>query len=322
MKFKDYYKVIGVPPEATADEIKAAYRALARKYHPDVSKVAGAQQRFIEIGEANEVLKDPARRVAYDKLRAAGWKEGQEIEPPQSARDHGHQGEAGEVNGDEGERFSDFFQSLFGRRAQGGPGGYDRGAFHERGEDIHFTMPVTLEESYSGGERQLRFQAPDAGTHGAATASMRTIAVKIAKGAIQGSMMRLRGQGHPGSSADLSGDLYLQVDLVPHRWYQVDGRNVSLPVPITAWEAALGAQVAVPTLGGTVTATIPPGAQGGQKLRLKGRGLPGDLPGDPAGDQYLVLSIAVPAAVSDKAKDLYRELAKESTFSPRAAFAV
>jgi curved DNA-binding protein len=322
VKFKDYYRVIGVPPEATADEIKLAYRALARKFHPDVSKVAGAQQRFIEIGEANEVLKDPERRAAYDRLRAEGWKEGQEINAPQPARDRGQRGSAAGTDDGEGEHFSDFFESLFGRRSHGGRGGFERGSFQQRGQDIHFTLPVTLEESFQGGERQLKFQVPDAEFQGAATAAPRTITVKVAKGAIQGTTMRLRGQGHPGSSADLAGDLYLQVELVPHRWYQVDGRNLSLVVPITAWEAALGAQVAVPTLGGTVTATIPPGAQGGQKLRLKGRGLPGDHPGDPAGDQYLVLNLAVPTVVSDKAKDLYRELAKESNFSPRAAFAV
>lgn len=318
MQFKDYYKVIGVAPQATADQLKAAYRTLARKLHPDVNKEAGAEKRFTDLGEAHEVLKDPERRAAYDQLRAAGWREGQEMDPPPAAR--GAQGarrttRTGGTESGNAAQFSDFFESLFGPQASGGErhGGFERSAYHERGEDVTYALAVSLEEAYSGGERQLTFQLPDQpGDH------VRTINVKIPKGVLAGTRMRLRGQGHPGSAAASNGDLFLEIGLAPHPLYAVSGSDVSLTVPIAPWEAALGAQVAVPTLGGTVTATIPAGAQQGQKLRLKGRG----LPTEPPGDQYLILSIALPPSASEKAKGLYRDLAAESAFNPRAALGV
>lgn len=317
MNFKDYYRIIGVPPKATADEIKIAYRTLARKYHPDVSKEPDAEKRFTDIGEANEALKDPARRAAYDELRAGGWKEGQEIDapPPRPQAEAG----GGSFSG-EGADFSDFFQSLFGRgRSSGGrPGGATRSAFHERGDDIHASFVVTLEESYRGGERQFTLQSPTIDAGGELVRGQRTITVKIPAGVTDGSKVRLRGQGHPGVTGDLNGDLYLEIELAPHRRFRVDGRNLSLDVPIAPWEAVLGAQVAVPTLGGTVTATIPAGSQPNQKLRLKGLG----LPGDPPGDQYLTLTLALPPVASDKAKALYRDLAAESAFDPRIPLGV
>lgn len=309
MKFKDYYRVLGVAPEATPEEIKAAYRKLAREFHPDVNKKAGAELRFVELGEANEALKDPERRAAYDRLRAGGMREGQEIDGPPPRRDFDRSGGA---NHDQSAHFSDFFQSLFGGRH-----GSFSSPLEEQGSDIHSRMVVTLEECYHGGERQLKLQLPGL-DRGESVSSARSITVKIPKGTIPGSTLRLRGQGHPGADIENAGDLYLQIELAPHQQYQVSGRDLSLALPITPWEAMLGAQVAVPTLGGTVTATIPAGAQGGQRLRLKGRGLPGDRPADPAGDQYLVLSIAVPPTSSDKAQELYRQLAKESAFNPRA----
>jgi curved DNA-binding protein len=313
VKFKGYYRILGVDPKATAEKIKAAYRKLARMYHPDVNKKAEAQQRFVELGEANEALKDPERRAAYDRLRAGGMREGQEIDgpPPRHEFDHAGRSEHGQ-----NAHFSDFFQSLFGGR-HGGFGNPPQ----EQGADIHYRMVVTLEECYHGGERQLKFQLPGQ-DHDDSAGSARAITVKIPKGTMPGSTLRLRGQGNSGVDIEHSGDLYLQVELAPHKLYQVSGRDLSLAVPITPWEAMLGAQMAVPTLGGTVNATIPAGAQGGQRLRLKGRGLPSDRPADPAGDQYLDLSIAMPTSASDKAHELYRELARESAFNPRTMFAI
>lgn len=318
MKFKDYYRIMGVASEATTEDIKTAYRKLARKYHPDVSKEPDTLKRFTELGEANEVLKDTARRAAYDQLRAGGLREGQEMDAP-PPQDQGFHHPGSSDAGDDGD-FSDFFQSMFGRSAPGGGrhGGSHRNAFHERGDDIHAVFAVSLEEAYHGGERQFTLRAPTRGEHGEIVNGQRTISVKIPAGVTQGTKMRLRGQGQPGATTDTNGDLYLEIELSPHRFYRIDGRDISLDVPIAPWEAILGAQVAVPTLGGTVTATIPAGAQPGQKLRLKGRG----LPGEPSGDQYVVLVITVPATASEKAKVLYQDLAKESAFNPRAKLGV
>lgn len=317
MKFKDYYRVMAIAPEATADDIKSAYLKLARKYHPDVSKAAGTEKLFTDLVEANEVLKDPVKRTEYDKLRAAGFRDGQEMDAPSPARES-RRGRAS-PDGEEEAYFRDFFQSQFGGPAPGsgrsGRGGSGRSAYHERGDDMHYKFVVSLEESYHGGERQFTLQTPSFSDNGEILSGIRTISVKISKGVIQGTKMRLRGQGHPGITAESNGDLYLEVELAPHHLYRVDGHDLFLDVPITPWEATLGAQVEVPTLGGKVTATIPANAQNGQKLRLKGRGLPGETPGD----QYLTLNIALPPTSSDKAKDLYRELAKESTFNPRVA---
>lgn len=310
MKFKDYYRILAIEPAATAADIKAAYRKLAKKCHPDVSKDPESVMRFTELGEANEVLKDPERRAAYDHMRAAGWREGQELDGPRAPEDRHHNGtDPSDVSG-----YSDFFESLFGHRASGGR--QQRG-FHgqamDRGEDIHATFAISLEDAYGGVERQFTLQGPTTGEHG-----VRTIAVKIPAGVSSGTKMRLRGQGQPGSTPDLNGDLYLEITITPHRWYRIDGRNLALEVPIAPWEAVLGAQIAVPTLGGNVTVTIPAGAQAGQKLRLKGRG----LPGEPPGDQILTLNIVVPASASDKARVLYQDLAAESAFAPRVGLGV
>jgi len=301
MRFTDYYRVLGVPPDAKPEVIKTAYRKLARKYHPDVCKEPGTVKRFTDIGEAHDVLEDPVRRTAYDKVRAGGWTDGQEMHaPPPMADDQDGQDDSGD--------FSDFFTSMFGRQAAGGRShGSFRGVHRERGADMHYTLAVTLEESYAGSERQLSLQ----GTNG----ETRKLSVRIPKGVIQGTRIRLRGQGYPGSSAELHGDLYLDVDLIEHPVFHCDGGDVLLDVPIHPWEAVLGAAVDVPTLGGTVTATILPGAQQGQRLRLKGRGLPQDVPGD----QYLVLQVVVPPAASETVKEAYRALATASAgeSSPR-----
>lgn len=306
MRFTDYYKVLGVSPDAGPDEIKTAYRKLARTYHPDVSKEPGTVKRFTDIGEAHDVLEDPVRRSAYDKIRAGGWSDGQEMHGPSSAG--GHDAPDGATA-----EFSDFFSSMFGGQAAGGRRrGSSRSSYRERGEDMHYTVSVTLEESYQGAERQFSFQVPMADGR----SQPRTISVKIPKGVLQGTQIRLRGQGHPGGNAGVDGDLYLEVDLAEHPMFRCDGSDVLLDVPIAPWEAVLGAQIDVPTLGGTVSASIPAGSQQGQRLRLKGRG----LPHDPPGDQYLDLQIVVPAASNDAVKEAYRAVAKASAGEPRPRF--
>jgi curved DNA-binding protein len=309
MIFTDHYRVLGIAADASPADIKTAYRKLARAHHPDVSKAPGAEKRFKAIAEAYEALHDTKRRAAFDAIRAGGWKEGEETAAPHPGGDP-YAG-AGADGGDGLDRFRDLFRAQFGRRAHAQRGSFDDSAFDERGEDVHYALAVSLEESYGGGERELQLQAPRSGGAG------RAITVKIPKGVVDGTGIRLHGQGRPGGGAQPAGDLYLDVTLAPHRLFQVDGHDLTLALPIAPWEAVLGAEVAVPTLGGTVTATIPAGAHSGQKLRLRGRG----LPGEPPGDQYLILGIALPPSVSDNAKRLYRELAKEAketAFDPRA----
>lgn len=303
MRFKDYYRIMGVDPGIGADGLKSAYRALARRYHPDVNRDKGAEKRFTEIGEANEVLKDPERRAAYDRLRAAGWRDGQEMEVPAAAAEP----ERGRPDDDQDQRFADYLQSLFGRQGGGGRrGGFARG-FSGRGADSQFPFTVSLEEAFAGGERQFRYQTHEADGAGGLAPVTRGITVTIPPGVIHGTRIRLRGQGQPGAAPGEEGDLYLAIELAPHHLFRIEGRDLVLELPLAPWEAVLGTRVEVPTLGGPVTATIPAGARNGGRLRLKGRG----LPGDPPGDQYLVLGLALPAGASAKALELYRALAKE-----------
>ena len=208
MKFKDYYRIMDVAPDASADDIKTAYRKLARKYHPDVNKAASAQQSFTDLGEANEVLKDPAKRAAYDRMRAGGWKDGQDIETPPPPQDFSQFSDTEDGSAD---HFSDFFQSLFGRGSpRGRHGGFGRTAFHQRGEDIHYQLEISVEESYHGGKRDIRLQTPSIGEHGHVEAKERRLTVTIPKGVLPGTHLRLRGQGQPGESSELNGDLYLR----------------------------------------------------------------------------------------------------------------
>lgn len=303
MVFKDCYRILGVSAGASETEIKNAYRKLARKYHPDVSKLPGTVKLFTEVGEAYETLQDPLRRTEHDRLRAAGVRDGQDLDAPRATpRSQENQGPAAE----DVDRFNEALQSMFGRRA----GQQRREAFQERGRDIHHALSVTLEEAFGGGERQLTLQTPDPDGRDQTS----SISVTIPAGVIQGTKIRLRGQGQAGSVPELPGDLYLEIALVPHPRYRVTGHDLTLELPIAPWEAVLGARITVPTLGGPVTATIQAGSRDGERLRLKGRG----LPGDPPGDQYLALRIVVPATSSDPVKALYRDLAKASAFDARA----
>ena len=310
MEFKDYYQILGVARDATQDEIKRAYRKLARKYHPDVSKEADAETRFKEIGEAYEVLKDPEKRAAYDRL-GSGWKAGQEFRPPpdwdQGFEFHG----GGEPFG-----FSEFFETLFGRGfGAAGPG---RAAFRARGEDTHAKVLVDLEDAYRGATRTLTLTHTELGPDGRPRLEKRMLNVHIPKGVYQGQHIRLAGQGGSGLGGGSAGDLYLQVEFRPHRLYTVEGRDVYLALPVAPWEAALGATVKAPTPTGDVDLKIPPQSTNGRKLRLKGRG----IPGRPPGDLYVVLDIALPPADSDAARAAYDEFARKLRFNPRARLGV
>jgi curved DNA-binding protein len=313
MEFKDYYRIMGVKRDATPEEIKRAYRKLARKYHPDVSKAPDAEARFKEVGEAYEVLRDPERRATYDQL-SASWKAGQDFHPPPDwDRDAEFRGR-GFTDAD-AKRFSDFFESLFGR---GGPGERARPEFHARGEDIYAKVLVDLEDAYKGATRALTLTRTELGPDGRPQLKERTLNVRIPEGVRQGQHIRLAGQGEPGFGKGEPGDLYLKVEFRPHPFYHVEGKDVYLDLPVAPWEAALGATVKVPTPAGTVDLKIPPNSAGGRKLRLKGRGIPAREPGD----LYAVLQIALPPAESESARAAYREFGKAFEFNPRARLGV
>ncbi|WP_199100063.1 DnaJ C-terminal domain-containing protein [Dyella sp. ASV21] len=298
MEFKDYYDILGVKPEATEAEIKAAYRKLAKKYHPDRNKDAGAEEKFKAINEANEVLRDTEKRRAYDEVRAGGYRGGEQFRPPPGwGQGHGFE-HSGDGNGD----FSDFFESLFGRTG-GGPRGAPRA---RRGGDVHASVQIDLQTAFDGGRTRLALQ----GSHG----DERVLEVKIPAGIQPGQVIRLAGQGHSGMGGGPNGDLLLEVGIRDDARFKLDGRNVIHVLPIAPWEAALGATVPVPTLAGAVDLRIPAGSQSGRKLRLKGRGLPGAHPGD----QLVELSIRVPVAETDKQHKAYEALREQfEDYDPR-----
>jgi len=311
MRFKDYYAILGVPPNAGADQIRTAYRKLARAWHPDVNKAADAAGRFSEINEANEVLGDPAKRAQYDRVRAGGWQPGDEFEPPPGTRPQPRWAPAGEAGGEadheiDPEAFSEFFQAMFGGgvRAGGARGGGRR----RRGGDLEHPLTVTLEEAYRGAVRSIAIEQEDGGR--------RTLKVRIPPGVVDGTRVRVRGEGGAGSAGAAAGDLYLVIRLAPHPRFQADGRDVHLDLPVAPWEAVLGATVRTPTLGGEVDLAVPPGSRDGARLRLRGRG----LPGDPPGDQYVTVRIVVPAAADERQRRLWRDLAAAYPgFDARAA---
>ncbi len=316
MKYKDYYEIMGIKRDATQDEIKRSYRKLARKYHPDVSKAADAEERFKEVGEAYEVLKDPEKRTAYDQL-GANWQQGQDFQPPPGWQD-GFEFSGGGYTDTGSSRFSDFFEDLFGRS---GAGGFQQGrqhGFHMKGEDHHAKVGVSLEDAYNGAERAITLKIPEVDASGHLVTRDRKLNVKIPKGVTQGQRIRLRGQGGASTGDAPAGDLYLEVDLLPHPIFRADGRDIYVDLPVTPWETALGAQVSIPTLGGKVEMKIPAGSQSGSKLRLKGRGLPGKN----NGDQYVVLKIETPKPTTEKQKDLYRQMQQEMGFNPRSRMGV
>ena len=322
MKYKDYYETLGVPRSATQDDIKKAYRKLARKYHPDVSKMADAEARFKEINEANEVLKDPEKRAAYDQM-GSNWKAGQEFQPPPNwdagfefrGREGGASpfGAGGPFGGGEGFGASDFFETLFGRRGPAAGGARRHGGVE--GSDHHAKVLIDLEDAYHGAERTISLRTPVEGDDGRIAMQERTLDVHIPKGIRPGQHLRLAGQGAPGLGGARAGDLYLEIAFNPHPLFRVDGSDVYVDLPLAPWEAAVGASVDVATPEGTVQLTVPKNSAAGRKLRLKGRGLPGKNPGD----LYAVLGIVQPRAESDAARAAYESLAKAfPNFRPRA----
>ncbi|MDX1439273.1 MAG: DnaJ C-terminal domain-containing protein [Rubricoccaceae bacterium] len=313
MDFKDYYEILGVEKDATQDEIKRAYRKLARKYHPDVNKEPEAETRFKEIGEANEVLSDPDKRAAYDKL-GANWKQGQDFKPPPDW-DAGFEFRTDAFGG--GSSYSDFFEAIFGERMGGTRARRTRG-FQMRGEDHHAKVLIDLEDAYSGASRTITLRNPEWDSEGHLVYQDRSLKVKIPKGLKEGQKIRLAGQGTPGQGGGESGDLYLEIAFNPHRLYRIDGRDLYIDLPVAPWEAALGATVQVPTPTGKVDLKIPPDTPSGRKLRLKGLG----IPGKPAGDIYVVPQITLPPASSDSAKKLYKKMEAELAFNPRSKLGV
>ena len=304
MEFRDYYHILGVAKTATADEIKKAYRKLARKYHPDVSKESDAEERMKDINEANAVLSDPEKRAAYDQL-GSRHQTGQPFQPPPDWN-AGFEFSGG---GTDGADYSEFFANMFSHAGHS----RDTGDHQMRGEDHHAKIFIDLEDSYHGATRAITLRAPRADEQGRVEIKEHTLNVRIPKGVKQGQHIRLTGQGSPGMGGSMAGDLYLEIHFKPDPRYRVEGRDVYETVPVTPWEAALGATIDTPTPSGQVQLKAPAGSQSGRKLRLKGRG----IPGEPSGDLYVVLEVVLPPADTDKARQLYETMARELAFNPR-----
>lgn len=312
MEFKDYYKILGVAEDAPADEIKKAYRKLARKYHPDVSQEQDSEDKFKEVSEAYEVLKDPQKREEYDQLKQMGamGADGR-FRPPPNWESAAHFSEGGFTGADRG-GFSDFFDSIFGRSGSVHRN-YTKSGYQQvrmRGEDIHLTLPIFIEEAFRGCERVIEYQVPGIDEYGLLNHQKKKIKIKIPPESSPDKPIRLKGQGGKGIGGAENGDLFLDLEFAPHPLYSVKGNNLYRKVLVTPWEAVLGAKIKVPTLSGDVQVTIPPGSQSGKQFRLKGKGLKG-------GDLYLELDITVPTETSDKVRTLYEELAAASDYNPR-----
>lgn len=339
VEFKDYYQVLGVDRNASDDEIRKAFRTLARKYHPDVAKdKRGAEEKFKQINEAYEVLGDAAKRAKYDEL-GAHWRDGAQFQPPpggpsaHSRRTYRHSGPAGYDFQFDGTGFSDFFEQFFGARAApSGQSSHDFRDFSERGQDIEADLMVTLEEAFHGATRpiSLRSTAPCPSCHGAGllghgpcptcngsgeTARVDNYTVKIPPGVHQGQRLRLPGRGQAGTGGGGAGDLFLRVRIAPHPDFRIEGNNLHHELELAPWEAVLGAAVHVPTLTGPIQIKVPPGSQRGQRLRLRGHGLPAKS--GTRGDLFVALQIQVPGQLSDDERSLWVQLAKGSRFNPR-----
>jgi len=308
MEFKDYYAALGVERSATQDEIKRAYRKLARKYHPDVSKEPDAEARFKDVAEAYEALQDPEKRAAYDEL-GRRHPRGQEFQPPPDWGS-GYEFSGRDAGTAAGMDFSEFFESLFGQRSRG----MHRGGMAAGGGDHHAKVVIDLVDAYRGGRRTLSLRAPVHDAQGGVSFHDRTLEVNIPRGVKAGQQLRLAGQGAPGVGGGPAGDLYLEIAFAPHPHFRVEERDVYLDLPVAPWEAALGATVHAPTPDGRVELGIPAGSAGGRKLRLKGKG----LPGTPPGDLYVLLRVVTPAAGSAAQREAYEALSRSfAGFDPR-----
>jgi len=297
MKYQDYYQILGVPRDALKADIKKSYRKLARKYHPDVNQDASAEEKFKEVNEAYEVLKDDEKRQAYDRF-GSDWKHGHEF--------GGRAGPGGFSGGD----FSDFFESIFGGAQQQG-GRQQPPQPPRKGEDQQLKLDISLEEAYHGGTKTIQFSQKSAGGHGGV--EMKKLKVNLPKGSNNGQKIRLGKQGHPAPNGGETGDLYLEMNILPHRYFKLEDKDILLRLPLTPWEAALGTTLKVPTLDGKVELKIKPGMQSGQKMRLKGRGMPGAVPGD----QFVEIMIQTPPAENEQANKFYGQMQKQFEFNPR-----
>jgi curved DNA-binding protein len=310
--FRDYYEVLGVPRDASSEDIRQAYRKLARQYHPDVNKEPGAEERFKEVAEAYEVLREPEKRERYDRL-GANWKAGDDVSGASGFSGFGGpNGDFGDVRVEfgSGGDFSDFFEGLFGRggrpggrggRRTAGFGGFE--GFQTRGGDLEAELELTLEEAARGGRRRISL------------GDGRDYEVNIPPGVRDGQRIRLAGEGGSGAGGGPPGDLFLRVRIKPHPRFRVDGRDLYVDLPIAPWEGVLGAQVEVPTLDGRKRLRVPPGSSTGRRLRLRGQGMPGPRGGH--GDLYAVLKVEVPKKPTDEERELFEQLARVSKFDPR-----
>ena len=315
MKFKDYYKILGVSRKASQEEIKRAYRKLARKYHPDVNKESDAEERFKEVGEAYEVLKDPEKKSAYDQF-GDRWQDGQEFQTPPNWNE-GFSFKGGGYTDTGFAGFSDFFEDLFGR-GQAHSTGRNKATyrtFSMKGEDLHARVEINLEDAYYGATVNLNLGIPTVDEQGHVHQKSEQLQVKIPKGVREGQRVRLAGKGGAGIGQGASGDLFLEISLKPHRLFRPEDRDIYLELPVAPWEAALGTKITVPTLGGKVALHIPPNSQSGKKMRLKGRGLGRENPGD----QYVVLRIVNPPGIdSPEERALFEKMEQHFSFDPRA----
>ena len=318
---------MGVDKSSTGKEIKSAYRKLARKYHPDVNKATDAENRFKEIGEAYEVLKNKDKRKAYDEL-GSQWQAGDSFTPPpdweqyyqQAGHQQGHPG--GNYSGFEnvsGEDFSDLFSSIFGQAGRTGNGstrGFQQSRANPRGEDVHAKVEIDVEDAYRGSERMFSFSLAQQNAQGQLVKEQKTLNVKIPKGVKEGQHIRLAKQGGSGYGTGAKGDLFLEIAFRPHKIYQVLGKDVTIKLPLSPWEAALGCKVEVPTPNGSLSMNIAANSKSGQKLRLKAKGIPAKM----AGDLFVVIDIVNPPVHTEKQKQAYRQLSEAFEFQPRSYF--
>jgi curved DNA-binding protein len=321
VEFKDYYKILGVSKNATAAQIKKEYRKMARKYHPDVNSASDSEQKFKEVGEAYDVLKDPEKRKAYDQY-GSDWKAGKEQQQYRQQYQQQQQPGAGFGTGggfdfgggfEDAGQYSDFFESLFG-------GGRQRGrstgqSFRQKGEDVNASITIPLKDAFEGSTRKISFETPAVSPDGQLTNKIVNLNVKIPKGIKNGQKIRLKGKGNPGQNGGAAGDMYIKVEFEKHRLFKVEGADIYISLPLAPWEAALGASVNIPAPAGNIKLKIPAGSAQGKKLRLKGKGIPAKIPGD----MFVVINIVLPPADNSEAKKVYEEM-KNLNFNPRENF--
>jgi curved DNA-binding protein len=313
MEFVDYYKILTVAEDADSKAIKTAYSKLARKYHPDVSEHSQAEEKFKEVTEAYEVLKDPEKRAQYDEYRKYG-------DRASGRQDSGYSNSQYAGGSSGSADFSEFFSSIFGgagARAAGQNGGYEftsQQSFNQRGQDIETDMPIFLEDTLADASKTISYQLPHRDEAGHINNINRTLNVKIPAGVVNGERIRLKGQGGQGAGGAVNGDLYLRIRMVPHPLFDVEAHNLIITVPLAPWEAALGATVQVPTLSGKIKLSIPANSQTGQRLRIKGKGL---IRKQGQGDLYAVLKIVMPGTTNDQIKEQWQQLASSAAFDPR-----